>query len=137
MKYNQRMADLAIFISKWSHCPEGRQHGCVLAVDGRFVISTGYNGPPRGSDYCDCEGKEKDYCLTTCRAIHAEINAIANTAALGISTKGVAAYVTKTPCKFCWGALCNAGVSQVWAPLILSWQWQPIEYDDCDPWPFA
>ncbi len=145
MKFNERMVDIAVTVSTWSHCPQGRQHGCVLAVDGRFIISTGYNGPPRGSPYCDCDGKPKEYCLSSCRAIHAEINAIANAAMLGISTNGVAAYVTKVPCKFCWGALSNAGVEQVWAPVLKFLpiasqvepitEWQPVKYEDCDPWP--
>jgi len=110
-------------------------------VDGRYVISTGYNGPPAGTPHCDCDGKPKEYCLANCRAIHAEINAIANAAAIGIATgpnwRGVVAYVTKEPCRFCWGALTNAGIRYIWAPLGPGSNWRPVTEEECDPWPRA
>lgn len=108
-----RMLGLALTVASWSSSPEGRQHGCVLAAEGRYVIATGYNGPPSGEGYCDCAGKLKDYCLENCRAVHAEVNAVCNAARIGARTLGSIAYVTKKPCEPCRGALINAGVAAI------------------------
>ena len=75
--------------------------GCVLVRD-RQILVTGYNGPPSGTPHCIDQG----FCyqdLSQCgkglgppsRAVHAEVNAIAQAAKRGVSIEGASAYVTK------------------------------------------
>ncbi len=110
---HERMVDICQRIARFSKSPPGRRHGCVIARDGRYIIATGYNGPPRGEGHCDCGGRPKLYCEINCKAVHAEVNAIANAAREGISVNGCVAYVTKKPCLPCRGLLKNAGIESV------------------------
>jgi dCMP deaminase len=48
-----------------------------------------------------------------CRGSHAEGNAIAQAARMGIATDGAALYCTDEPCSFCTKSILNAGVSRV------------------------
>lgn len=105
------MFDIARAMASLSKCPEGKQHGCVLAVEGRYIISTGYNGPAVKHKHCtECIYSPK---TTDCPAVHAEENALLNAARLGIKVEGAYAYVTKEPCPKCKAILKNAGVKVV------------------------
>lgn len=83
--------------------------GCVLVKE-RVVVSTGYNGAPRGIEHCKHEPGEG-----SCQeAVHAEANAIVTAARMGQSTSGTTAYVTHRPCHNCYRLMINAGVVQVY-----------------------
>jgi DNA-binding NarL/FixJ family response regulator/deoxycytidylate deaminase len=98
-----------------------RKVGAVLVRD-RQILSTGYNGAPRGVSHC-----EKTGCLRErlgiasgerheiCRGSHAEINAIAQAAAAGTATAGSWLYCTHEPCIYCTKALINAGCEKVFS----------------------
>ena len=88
------------------------QVGTVL-VQGLHVIATGYNGVPSGIE--PCAGCLREHCKSgrgyaVCPAVHAEANAIAQAAKLGVSTYKAHVYTTKPPCKDCAGLLINAGI---------------------------
>jgi len=117
-KYGSRMLEIAKIVSRWSKCPEGRQHGCIIAFKGKYIVSTGYNGPATGVAHCEDCGYDDD--KSTCPAIHAEVNAIINMTRLGISSFQAVAYITKTPCKHCRSVLLNAGITTVVVDEILS-----------------
>lgn len=58
-----------------------RQVGCVLVDQRNQILSTGYNGPPRGWPHCSenpCPGAHADRgtLLDVCEAVHAEANAL-------------------------------------------------------------
>jgi dCMP deaminase len=76
-----------------------------------MVISTGYNGSPRGYQHCDDDHDLRDGHCT--RAVHAEANAVAQAARAGHRTEGAIAYVTHAPCWRCASLLRNAGVVAV------------------------
>ena len=97
-----------------------RRHvGAVIVRDGQ-IISTGYNGSPKGTPHCFETG-----CLRSalnipsgerqemCRGSHAEMNAIAQAATVGVSTAGAVLYCTHSPCAFCTKAIINAGISRL------------------------
>jgi deoxycytidylate deaminase len=107
------MLALVRTVADWSRCPVNRRHGCVLAVDGRYIVATGYNGTARGESHCNCEDKDKSWCESNCNAAHAEINAICNAARVGAPVERCVAYLTKAPCRPCRAALKNAGVAMV------------------------
>jgi dCMP deaminase len=96
-----------------------RKVGAVLVKD-RQILSTGYNGAPKGITHCEEAG-----CLREelgipsgerheiCRGSHAEINAIAQAAYAGVSTAGCWLYCTHEPCVYCTKALLNCGCSRI------------------------
>ncbi|MDO4988343.1 MAG: cytidine/deoxycytidylate deaminase family protein [Synergistes sp.] len=96
-----------------------RKVGAVLVRD-RQILSTGYNGAPRGVEHCSAVG-----CLRErlgiksgerheiCRGSHAELNAIAQAAAAGTSTAHSWIYCTHEPCAYCTKALINAGCEKI------------------------
>ena len=48
-----------------------------------------------------------------CRGAHAESNAIAQAARMGIATDGATIYCTHEPCSFCTKVILNAGIVRV------------------------
>ena len=96
-----------------------RHYGCVLVRD-KTIISIGYNGSPRGCKHCSeigCarEGLPSGEKPELCRATHAEQNAIANAARIGISTKDSELYLYPEDliCPLCAKIIINAGVTKV------------------------
>jgi dCMP deaminase len=86
------------------------KHGCVIVDKEHGVLSTGYNGPPRGSN-------DENIPLTRPEKypylIHAEENAILNAARNGISLKGSIFYVTGHPCEHCFRMIVGTGATKV------------------------
>jgi len=105
-----RFVSLADHISGWSKDPSTKV-GCVIVGPDREIVSTGYNGFPRGvsdsrSRYDDRDTKLNLIC-------HAEENAVAHAARIGVSLRGTTAYITWPPCPRCARSLVQAGVSRV------------------------
>jgi len=96
-----------------------RKVGAIVVKDKR-ILTTGYNGAPRGMKHCSEVG-----CLRAearvpagerhelCRGIHAEQNAIVQAAAFGVSIEGSTLYCTHFPCVLCTKMLINAGISRI------------------------
>ncbi len=93
--------------SKNSYCKR-RQVGALL-VQGRMIISDGYNGTPAGFEN-DCE--DKDY-LTKNYVLHAEANAITKVAKSNNSSEGSTLYVTTSPCIECSKLIIQSGIQRV------------------------
>jgi len=96
-----------------------RKIGAILVRD-HSVISTGYNGPPRGVPHCENEcpryllGYASGTHMELCPAQHAEENCISNAARLGVSVLGSTLYMNSIlPCKNCFGTLINAGIVEI------------------------
>lgn len=110
--------EVAKLLSVRSTCLR-RQYGAVLVRD-KTVVSTGFNGAPRGCLHCEdigCARKDvpSGEKLELCRATRAEQNCIANAARLGISTVGseLFLYPADMPCPQCTKLLINAGIIAV------------------------
>ncbi|MBU2025527.1 dCMP deaminase family protein [Patescibacteria group bacterium] len=92
--------------------------GAVIARDKQF-LAMGYNGPPKGVAHCDKVGCAKIVKGVNrkhqglCRGAHAELNAIANAASLGINISGADMYVTFRPCAICVKTIINSGIKRV------------------------
>lgn len=96
-----------------------RQVAAVIVKDAR-IISTGYNGTPRGVRNCfeggcaRCAGDSSSgENLGECVCSHAEENAITQAAYHGIALAGATIYVTISPCLICAKMLINAGIREV------------------------
>jgi len=93
----------------------------AIVVKDRRVISTGYNGTPRGvrncheggCPRCDDERVPSGTRLDECLCCHAEENAITQAAYHGTSLKGAALYSTMSPCLTCAKMIINSGIEEV------------------------
>ena len=76
------------------------------------ILTTGYNGAPRGVAHCTEVGCTivSEHCL---RATHAEANAVVQGALHGVSLQGATAYCTHQPCVNCSKLLISAGVTKI------------------------
>lgn len=99
-----------------------RPVGAVIVRD-RFVLSTGYNGAAPGAWHCidkkQCYWRQPENQVPgieprdLSRAIHAEMNAIAQAARQGINIEGGTIYCTLSPCSTCFKVLISAGIKKV------------------------
>lgn len=112
-KWDRRYLEIARSISSWSK-DTSTQVGCVIVGRGAEILSTGYNGLPRGA-YDDLPERqirpEKLFWFE-----HAERNAIYNAARVGIPLSGSTAYVTLCPCMDCARGLIQSGIKRVVCP---------------------
>ena len=120
--------EIAGVVAKRSTCLK-RNYGAVIVKDDR-IISTGYNGAPRGRANCMEDIKKcprmnvahnTDY--STCRSVHAEANAIIH--ASYNDTQGSVLYLTgwdaqtgkrlpvAEPCPMCKRMIINAQIEKV------------------------
>lgn len=92
-----------------------KKRGAVIINKGS-IVSTGYNGPARGTEHCstcarDTAGSRKGY--EVCSAVHAEQNAIINAARNAVCTVESTMYTTGLPCIHCARMIINAGITEV------------------------
>jgi len=113
--YFMRMADL---VATRSTCLR-RQVGAVIMKEKR-VLTTGYNGAPKGLKHCAEVGCiriqnniESGTRHELCRGVHAEQNAVIQAAYFGASIKDASIYTTNFPCVMCAKILVNAGIIEV------------------------
>lgn len=92
----------------------------AVIVRERRIISTGYNGTPRGVANCSEGGCPRcnhfgvsGEALGECLCSHAEENAIVQAAFHGVSIKGGTIYCTYSPCLICTKMILNSGLSDV------------------------
>ena len=121
--------DIAQTVAQRSTCLR-RKYGAII-VKNDEIISTGYNGAPRGCTNCTDLGKCKREELNIpsgeryelCRAVHAEQNAIISAARKDMigATLYLAGFDAKTgkvlpvaePCSMCKRFILNSGITQV------------------------
>lgn len=96
-----------------------RKVGAVIVRD-KHIISTGYNGAPKGVRHCSETGCLREKLKIPsgerhelCRGLHAEQNAIIQAALYGTSTDGGIIYCTNQPCAICAKMIINAGIKMV------------------------
>ena len=97
-----------------------RRHVAAVVVKDRRIISTGYNGTPRGITNC-CDGgcprcksdTPSGEDLGSCLCSPAEENAITQAAYHGISIKDSTIYTTYSPCLLCAKMIINSGIIEV------------------------
>ncbi len=117
--WDEYFLQIAELVGSRATCDRGRS-GCVIVRDRRILV-TGYVGSPTGLPHCDEVGhelhriinfdnSESEHCV---RTVHAEQNAIAQAAKLGVSVDGGVLYCHMTPCYVCAKILINAGIKKV------------------------
>jgi dCMP deaminase len=116
--WDQYFMDIAKQVAARSNCMK-RQVAAVIVADKR-IISTGYNGTPRGVKNCNeggcprcngfsVSGKNLEECLCS----HGEENAIVQASYHGIAIRDATLYTTYSPCLMCSKMIINAGIRKV------------------------
>jgi dCMP deaminase len=110
--------DIAHTVARRSNCR--RRQVAALIVSEQRIISTGYNGTPRGVKNCmdggcpRCAGDTASGAhLGECLCSHAEENAIVQAAYHGIAVRAGTLYATISPCLLCAKMIINAGLREV------------------------
>lgn len=106
-KWDLRFMDMALLVSGWSKDPSTKV-GAVIADPAHRVVSTGYNGLPRG--LVDDEARLTDREVKLRLTLHAEHNAIlfAQRDLLGCTI-----YVSAHPCAHCAAQIVQTGIARV------------------------
>jgi dCMP deaminase len=116
--WDEYFMSIARVVSTRSNCVK-RKVAAVITRD-RRIISTGYNGTPRGTRNCNEGGcprcnafAEGGTRLDECLCSHAEENAITQAAFHGVSVRGGTIYTTFSPCLMCTKMIINSGIDEV------------------------
>lgn len=116
---------IAAAVSRRSTCLR-RQYGAVI-VNNDEVISTGYNGSPRGEENCCDRGtcyreghRHNDGDYASCCSVHAEMNAIISASRAEMLGATLYLYgeengqgIVVEPCPICMRLIKNAGIKEV------------------------
>lgn len=116
--WDEYFMSIARVVASRSNCVK-RKVAAVVTRD-RRIISTGYNGTPRGARNCNeggcprCNslalgGTRLDECLCS----HGEENAITHAAYHGVSLRDATLYTTFAPCLQCTKMSINSGITEV------------------------
>ncbi len=116
--WDKYFMDIAHVAASRSNC--SRRQVAAVVVRDKQVISTGYNGTPRGIKNCSEGGCPRCNSnipsgegLHQCLCSHAEENSIVQAAYHGIMLKGATLYTTFSPCLLCAKMIINAGIAEV------------------------
>ena len=110
INWDEYFMGVAMLAARRSKDPNTQVGACIVSPD-NIIISTGYNGMPKGcSDDefpWDRTGEQTKYPYV----VHAELNAILN--ANGRDLRGSKLYVALFPCNECAKAIIQSGVKEV------------------------
>jgi dCMP deaminase len=116
--WDEYFMSIAKVVASRSNCIK-RKVAAIIVKDKR-VISTGYNGTPRGARNCNEGGCPRcnsmavsGTALHECVCSHGEENAITQAAYHGTSVKGASLYTTFAPCLLCTKMIINSGIAEV------------------------
>ena len=110
ISWDEYFMGIALLAARRSKDPSTQVGACIVSRD-NIIISTGYNGMPKGcsdDDFpWDREGQDTKYPYV----VHAELNAVLN--ANGRDLRGSRIYVALFPCNECAKAIIQSGVEEV------------------------
>ena len=116
--WDEYFMGIARMVAMRSNCIK-RKVASVIVKDKR-IISTGYNGTPRGVKNCNEGGcprcnsfGSQGVDLGECLCSHAEENAITQAAYHGVNIKDATIYTTYSPCLMCTKMIINSGIKEV------------------------
>ena len=109
-KWDNRYMELAKSVAGWSKDPSS-QIGAVAVNEKGQILTTGYNGFPRGINDDD---RLNDRPTKYKYIVHAEQNAIYNATYNGVSLYGATMYVAGLPCcSDCAKGIIQVGIKRV------------------------
>ena len=111
MTWNEYFMGLAHYVATRSKDPSTKV-GAVIVDTDRRIVSTGFNGPPRGTDDVAAFNNRN---VKLMRVLHAEENAILFAMR---SVRGDAMDTTPHPCAHCAAVIVQAGIQHVYHPPV-------------------
>jgi len=116
--WDEYFMNIAKVVASRSNCV--KRHVAAVIVKDKRIISTGYNGTPRGIRNCDEGGcprcnsfADSGTKLDECVCSHGEENAIVQASYHGSSIKDATIYTTFSPCLMCTKMIINSGMKEV------------------------
>ena len=111
--WNRTFMEIAEIVAKRSTC--GKRQTAALIVRDERIISMGYNGAPAGMPHCVdlAIPAEIHYEWSRLHEVHAEINAIAYSARVGVPCQDAEMYTLLAPCSACAFAIVAAGIKKI------------------------
>lgn len=112
INWDEYFMGVAMLAAKRSKDPNTQVGACIVSPD-NIIISTGYNGMPKGCADDDFPWDRSGDELNTKYpyVVHAELNAILN--ANGRDLRGSRVYVALFPCNECAKAIIQSGIKEV------------------------
>ena len=113
INWDEYFMGIAMLAARRSKDPNTQVGACIVSDD-NIIISTGYNGMPKGcsDDVFPWDRKGENEAETKYPyVVHAELNAILN--ASGRDLRGSRIYVALFPCKECAKAIIQCGIKEV------------------------
>ena len=112
INWDEYFMGIAMLAARRSTDPNTQVGACIVSQD-NIIISTGYNGMPKGcSDDLFPWDREGDPEMTKYPyVVHAELNAILN--ASGRDLRGSRIFVALFPCNECAKAIIQSGIKEV------------------------
>ena len=114
ISWDEYFMGIAMLAARRSKDPNTQVGACIVSQD-NIIISTGYNGMPKGcsdDDYPWDRKGDTDVDTKYPYVVHAELNAILN--ANGRDLRGSKIYVALFPCNECAKAIIQSGVREVY-----------------------
>lgn len=107
-------AYLSAFVYSQQSKDESTKVGCVLTTKDFLALTAGYNSFPEGVEtaWPDRHERPAKYAWT----VHAELNALAGCARLGMGTAGLYCFCTQIPCSTCMGMLIQCQIAKIICP---------------------
>ena len=113
INWDEYFMGIAMLAARRSKDPNTQVGACIVSDD-NIIISTGYNGMPKGcsADVFPWDRKGENEAETkNPYVVHAELNAILN--ASGRDLRGSRIYVALFPCNECAKAIIQCGIKEV------------------------
>lgn len=107
-EWDLRFLEVARLVSTWSKDPSTKVGAVIVDPYTRMIISTGYNGFPRGVN--DTAERYNDRPTKYALVVHAEANAILNAPHRPIECT---LFVTLAPCAECAKLIIQSGIARV------------------------
>jgi len=118
LSWDDYFMEITRLVARRSTCL--RRHVGAVIVRDRRILATGYNGAPKGLAHCSEIGclREKlgvpsGRMQELCRGLHAEQNAIIQSALFGVSIENSQIYTVNQPCVVCAKMIINAGIKRI------------------------
>ena len=110
ISWDEYFMGIAMLAAKRSKDPNTQVGACIVSQD-NIIISTGYNGMPKGCSDDEYPWARDGGQTKNPYVVHAELNAVLN--ANGRDLRGSKLYVALFPCNECAKAIIQSGISEV------------------------
>ena len=110
ISWDEYFMGIAMLAAKRSKDPNTQVGACIVSPD-NIIISTGYNGMPKGCSDDEYPWEREGIDTKYPYVVHAELNAILN--AHGRDLQGSRLYVALFPCNECAKAIIQSGIQEI------------------------